>query len=101
SHLICRLFGISLQTRYRPPECQAQPSAHSAPVHNRWIGVLPILYLANRESRTTISASGYRTGSRPLQSRCAPEDTRGNNAPPAAAALIARNERRSILWLGR
>ena len=35
-----RLFGMSLQTRYRPWLDQAGPSAHRAPVHKRWIGAL-------------------------------------------------------------
>src|SRR3989442_8709246 len=38
SQRICRLFGISLHTRYRPTPLHAGPSDQSAPVHNRWIG---------------------------------------------------------------
>ena len=37
---------------------QAGPSAHSVPQCRRWIGVLPILYLAKRSSSTTTSGSG-------------------------------------------
>src|SRR5262249_23549427 len=55
---IWRLLGISLHTKYRPPLFPAQPSAQSAPVQSRSTAVLPILYFANRLSRTTIAESG-------------------------------------------
>jgi len=53
-----RSLGMSLHTRYRPPLCQAVPSAQSEPVCSRWIEVLPSLYLEKRGSRTRMSGSG-------------------------------------------
>ena len=58
SHRICTLLGMSLKTTYRPTPFHAGPSAHSAPVHSRTSGVLPIMYFLNRSSWTFQTPDG-------------------------------------------
>src|SRR4029450_2177369 len=86
---------MSLKTTYRPTPFHAGPSAHSAPVHSRTSGVLPIMYFRNRSSWTTQTPDRQRPGSGPTGNPCDCAD-RGDPAIDAAAAAAAvRKARRS------
>src|SRR5688500_3461190 len=86
---------MSLNTTYRPTPFQAGPSGHSAPVHSRTSGVLPIMYFLNRSSITFQTADGYRIGSGPTANPCVCANAVGLSAAAAAAdAPVVRKVRR-------
>src|SRR5262245_27693882 len=58
------------------------------------MGVLPILYFANRLSSTMMSGSGYRVGFLPDQSRSAALLIGASTAPAAAVAAAVNSVRR-------